>query len=134
MVEDDVGMLGVLQLALSQQGYKVCKPRPAGVRSRSSPSESRARSLDPRASGRRWGRSRRSDPRDQSAPIVVLSARSNEADIVLALDRGANDYVVKPFREAELFARIRASLRGFARVEEGEQDFGDIHVEPRGAA
>ena len=48
-------------------------------------------------------------------PIIVLSARANEVDIVKALDHGANDYVVKPFREAELFARIRATLRGVAR-------------------
>lgn len=44
-------------------------------------------------------------------PIIVLSARANEYDKVEALDRGAADYVVKPFGVAELTARIRAALR-----------------------
>lgn len=44
-------------------------------------------------------------------PIIVLSARTNESDKVSALDKGANDYVTKPFGPAELLARIRSSLR-----------------------
>ncbi len=44
-------------------------------------------------------------------PMVVLSARSNEADKVAALDLGANDYVTKPFGTGELLARVRAALR-----------------------
>ena len=43
--------------------------------------------------------------------IIVLSARTEERDKVLALDLGANDYVTKPFGTAELLARVRASLR-----------------------
>ena len=44
-------------------------------------------------------------------PILVLSARNNEKDKVKALDLGANDYVTKPFGNAELLARVRAALR-----------------------
>jgi two-component system KDP operon response regulator KdpE len=44
-------------------------------------------------------------------PILVLSIRADEESIEAALDRGANDYVTKPFRERELFARLRACLR-----------------------
>jgi two-component system KDP operon response regulator KdpE len=44
-------------------------------------------------------------------PIIVLSARVDEADKVAALDAGADDYLVKPFGVAELLARVRASLR-----------------------
>src|SRR6188768_2891212 len=47
--------------------------------------------------------------------IVVISARGEERVQVLALDSGANDYVTKPFREAELLARLRAALRSAAR-------------------
>ena len=43
-------------------------------------------------------------------PIIVLSARTNERDKVLALDSGANDYVTKPFGAAELLARIRSAV------------------------
>lgn len=44
-------------------------------------------------------------------PLLVVSARSSEPDIVLALDAGADDYLVKPFRSRELLARMRAVLR-----------------------
>ena len=46
-----------------------------------------------------------------TAPVIVLSARSGEADKVAALDAGADDYLVKPFGAAELLARVRAQLR-----------------------
>jgi two-component system KDP operon response regulator KdpE len=44
-------------------------------------------------------------------PVIVLSVLDNEEDIVRALDNGANDYIVKPFRTRELLARIRSALR-----------------------
>jgi len=50
-----------------------------------------------------------------SVPIIVLSARVDEADKVAALDAGADDYLVKPFGVAELMARVRAALRRRAR-------------------
>ncbi len=49
--------------------------------------------------------------RSSMIPIIVLSARTEEADKVSALDLGANDYITKPFGTAELLARVRASLR-----------------------
>ena len=57
-------------------------------------------------------------------PIIVLSVRAGESDKVEALDRGANDYVVKPFGIAELMARIRAALR--PRAEHGAADVLDL--------
>lgn len=47
----------------------------------------------------------------ETTPILVLSARTGEADKVEALDLGANDYITKPFGTAELLARVRAALR-----------------------
>lgn len=44
-------------------------------------------------------------------PIIILSVQNSEEDIVQALDNGANDYLVKPFRTGELLARIRSCLR-----------------------
>jgi two-component system KDP operon response regulator KdpE len=57
-------------------------------------------------------------------PIVVLSVRAGELDKVEALDRGANDYVVKPFGVAELMARVRAVLRH--RAAKGNDDVVEI--------
>jgi two-component system KDP operon response regulator KdpE len=44
-------------------------------------------------------------------PIIILSVRSSEDDIIAALDNGANDYLTKPFRTGELLARIRVAIR-----------------------
>jgi two-component system KDP operon response regulator KdpE len=44
-------------------------------------------------------------------PIIILSVRNSEDDIINALDKGANDYLTKPFRTGELLARIRVALR-----------------------
>lgn len=49
--------------------------------------------------------------RESLTPIIVLSARTDDSDKVLALDSGANDYVTKPFSSAELMARVRSTLR-----------------------
>src|SRR4051812_15858971 len=48
-------------------------------------------------------------------PVIILSVQSSEEDIVKALNNGANDYLVKPFRSGELVARIKTALRGFTK-------------------
>ncbi len=63
-------------------------------------------------------------------PIIILSVQSNEEDIVKALDNGANDYLVKPFRTGELLARIRSALRGLSTEEENPiMNFNDLHID-----
>jgi DNA-binding response OmpR family regulator len=54
---------------------------------------------------------RRLRARDERTAIVMLTARADEIDVVLGLDAGADDYLTKPFRLAELLARVRAHLR-----------------------
>ena len=49
--------------------------------------------------------------KDSLTPVIVLSARTDEKDKVVALDMGANDYVTKPFGTAELVARVRSAIR-----------------------
>lgn len=62
---------------------------------------------------------------DSLTPVIVLSARTSEADKVAALDRGANDYVTKPFGSGELLARVRAALRNNRfSAEEGRRPGG----------
>jgi DNA-binding response OmpR family regulator len=67
-------------------------------------------------------------------PVIVLTARREEADVVLGLEMGAVDYVVKPFRLAELLARVAAQLRSAAtRVASGHRDrellVGDVSID-----
>jgi two-component system, OmpR family, KDP operon response regulator KdpE len=65
-----------------------------------------------------------------SNPIIMLSVQSNEADIVAALDNGASDYLIKPFRTGELIARIRAALRKSHSEENHSQlEFDDIVID-----
>lgn len=56
-------------------------------------------------------------------PIIILSVQSGEEDIVKALDNGANDYLVKPFRTGELLARLRSLLRTTAPISFSKQEF-----------
>jgi two-component system KDP operon response regulator KdpE len=65
-------------------------------------------------------------------PIVVLSARTTEADKIGALDAGADDYLVKPFSAGELLARVRAQLRRRTRAgADGDTmvEFGDVKID-----
>ncbi|CUI39664.1 two-component system response regulator KdpE [Achromobacter xylosoxidans] len=65
-------------------------------------------------------------------PVLVLSARTAEADKVAALDAGADDYLTKPFGVSELLARLRVLLRRHARGGAGsaaEISFGDVRVD-----
>ena len=65
-----------------------------------------------------------------ATPILVLSARHQTTDKVVALKLGADDYVTKPFKSAELVARIEALLRRLAvRSGRGVHDFGSIRVD-----
>jgi two-component system, OmpR family, KDP operon response regulator KdpE len=65
-----------------------------------------------------------------SKPVIILTVQNNEEDIVKALDNGANDYLVKPFRTGELLARIRSALRS-ATAEENIQvvDCGNLQID-----
>jgi two-component system, OmpR family, response regulator RegX3 len=72
-------------------------------------------------------------------PVIMLTARGEEADRVAGLELGADDYVVKPFSARELVARVRAVLRRAAeageRKVEGASEIGDVRLDParRGA-
>lgn len=63
-------------------------------------------------------------------PVLILTVQSSEEDIVKALDNGANDYMVKPFRTGELLARIRSALRNsISELDEPVIDCGDLQID-----
>lgn len=65
----------------------------------------------PRLNGMQVCQKLRADEATQDIPIIMLSARSEEMDIVKGLTGGADDYITKPFSQAELIARIQVALR-----------------------
>ena len=86
----------------------------------------------PRMSGYELCRKARSE--GITTPILMLTARGEEADRVLGLDLGADDYVTKPFSVRELLARVRAILRrgaGPPRPMRDDLRFGDVAVDFR---
>ncbi len=112
IIDDEVQIRRLLEITLSASGYKIFEAVTGneGIVAAASYSPSLIL-LDlglPDADGaeilkklREW----------YNKPIIILSVRSAEDDIVHALDNGANDYLTKPFRSGELLARIRSALR-----------------------
>jgi two-component system KDP operon response regulator KdpE len=63
-------------------------------------------------------------------PVIVLSVRNSENDIITALDNGANDYLTKPFRSGELLARIRAAIRlGNDKKDDPALKIGSLNID-----
>ena len=79
------------------------------------------------AIARRW----RSDARTRELPIIMLTARAEEADKITGLDAGADDYLTKPFSTKELLARIRAVLRRKApEALDSAVEVGGLRLDP----
>ncbi len=64
------------------------------------------------------------------APVIILTAADTEADTILGLELGANDYVVKPFHLGVLLARVRAQLRQYERSEDAVFTIGPFSFRP----
>jgi two-component system response regulator MtrA len=69
---------------------------------------------------------------ESGVPIVMLTAKSDTVDVVLGLESGADDYVVKPFKPKELIARIRARIRTFDAVQPETLTVGDLTIDVAG--
>ena len=113
IIEDDAAILRGLTFNLEAEGYrvKVAADGAAGLSLLES-EEPDVLILDlmlPKLSGYEICRKLRDQGRD--TPILMLTARGEEADRVLGLDLGADDYVTKPFSIRELLARVRALVR-----------------------
>ena len=111
LAEDDLAIAEPLARALTREGYEV-SVHDTGQSVLDAPAGADLMILDlglPDLDGLEVARSLRS--RSLSPPILILTARADEVDLVVGLDAGADDYVTKPFRLAELLARVRALLR-----------------------
>lgn len=112
VAEDDQPIAYLLQFLLEREGYQVVMARDGRqaqqfVDSMPPPQLVILDIMMPYADGYEVLAHLRAKPEWSSTPVIMLTARSQERDIVRALDAGASDYVVKPFLPEELNARIR---------------------------
>ena len=64
-----------------------------------------------------------------SVPIIILTVRSEETDVVKGLEWGADDYIIKPFRQLELLARVKALIRRKEPLEEESLAYGSLQLD-----
>jgi len=117
VVEDDQIIVTILEHLLTRRGYGVEIARDGRQATQYIDATEAAPELVlldvmlPYVDGFELIRKIREHPTWSQVPIIMLTAKSTEQHIVRALDNGANDYVVKPFRPGELMARIRRLTR-----------------------
>ena len=112
LVEDDTALRGALEELLDREGYEVIKASNIRTAQDAMNSDIDLAMLDvglPDGDGVSLCRQWRSE--GVETPILFLTAKDEELDVVRGLDAGGNDYVTKPFRMQELLSRIRALLR-----------------------
>ena len=115
IVEDEAPLVTLLRYNLEKEGFAVCSAGD-GEEALLQIAENKpdAVLLDwmlPLVSGLEVCRQIRRSPASRALPIILLTARGEEADRVRGLDSGADDYIVKPFSPSELVARLRAVIR-----------------------
>lgn len=130
LVDDDPGIMVAVKQALSAHGYEMMTATDGvsalEVFEREPPELILLDLVMPLCSGLEVCRRIREH---STTPIIVLSVKGSEADIVSVLDLGADDYLVKPFRLAELLARVRAVLRRGSTILATKVVCGDLEVD-----
>jgi two-component system phosphate regulon response regulator PhoB len=115
IVEDEAALVTLLRYNLEREGFDVAEARDGDealvIMEESPPDLILLDWMLPLTSGIEVCRQIRRRPEAKQTPIIMLTARGEEADKVRGLDSGVDDYVTKPFSPAELLARIRALLR-----------------------
>ncbi|WP_281982535.1 phosphate regulon transcriptional regulator PhoB [Thalassorhabdomicrobium marinisediminis] len=115
VVEDEPSQLAVLTYNLRKAGYQVHSAADGEEADlmllEQTPDLVLLDWMMPGVSGYELARRIRARPQTQDVPIIMLTARAEENDIVRGLDVGAHDYMTKPYSVAELLARVRAALR-----------------------
>ncbi len=125
IVEDEPAICEMVTYALSDQGYE-CQVAHDTRQARTQVADGNPDLivLDwmlPGQSGVEFARELKRDPGTRDIPVIMLTARTQEADVVTGLDAGADDYITKPFSPRELLARIKAVLRRGAPHAAGEE-------------
>ena len=135
VVEDEPSIAELIAINLSHAGFEVEKAMQTdiaqGLMKERLPSLIILDWMLPGKSGVQFAKELRANERTRGLPILMLTAKSEEADKVLGLDSGADDYVTKPFSPKELVARVRALLRRQTPVEDtGPLSVGPLRLDP----
>jgi two-component system response regulator MtrA len=130
LVEDDPGAREGLELALRQLGYGV-RPAASGEAALHGVREATADVvvLDVMLPGIDGFEVCRRLRRDSDVPVIMLTARGDDLDVVVGLEAGADDYVVKPVQPRVLDARIRAVLRRITRTGSPAETHGELMLD-----
>ena len=124
VIEDEVDILEVINYNLSKEGFDVCSALDGeeglALIKKEVPDLVLLDLMLPGLDGIEICRKLKTDYSTRSIPIIMVTAKGEESDIVLGLGMGADDYMVKPFRPRELMARIRSVLRRGDFIEEGQ--------------
>lgn len=134
VVEDEDALSTLLQYNLEKEGYQVSVAGDGEealmLAEESTPDLVLVDWMLPKLSGIEVCRRLRNRSETRNVPIIMLTARGEEADRIRGLDTGADDYVVKPFSMTELFARIRAVMRRIRPgLTEDKVSHGDIVID-----
>ncbi|MEQ8288444.1 MAG: phosphate regulon transcriptional regulator PhoB [Gammaproteobacteria bacterium] len=129
IIEDEEAIRDMLGYALMKEGY-ICKEANDVEQARTTLEGERPNLilLDwmlPGMSGIDYARRLRTVPETRDIPIIMLTAKGEEADKVRGLETGADDYITKPFSTKELIARVKAVLRRYSNAEQS----GIVEVE-----
>ncbi len=115
VIEDEADILEVLRYNLTREGYRVisCSNGEQGLDTirREAPNLVLLDLMLPGLDGLEVCRKLQSDALTAAIPVIMVTAKGEEADVVLGLELGADDYIPKPFSPRELLARVRAVLR-----------------------
>ena len=131
VVEDETSLMTMLRYNLEKEGYHVTEAgdgeEAITVANETPPDAVILDWMLPRMSGVEVCRQLRRKTETRNTPIIMLTARTEEADKVRGLNVGADDYMTKPFSMVELLARIRALLRRAKPSQaKGQLSFADI--------
>ncbi|MEI2804706.1 MAG: phosphate regulon transcriptional regulator PhoB [Albidovulum sp.] len=135
IVEDEAAQREVLAYNLEAEGYRVAQADNGEeallMVAEDAPDLIVLDWMLPNVSGIEVCRRLKSRPETRAVPIIMLSARSEEVDLVRGLETGADDYMVKPYSVMELMARVRTQLRRSRPSAMGEVlEYQDITLDP----
>ena len=139
VIEDETDILEVIAYNLKREGYEVVTSTSGedGLEKieKTKPNLVVLDLMLPEVDGIELCRKLKADPVTQGIPVIMVTAKGEESDVVLGLGVGADDYVTKPFSPRELTARVKAVLRrskGRAEVDKGERlAFEGIVIDPQ---